>query len=298
MKHHHSISRIAGLLTLLLGVSAPLQAEPEAAASVEVIIDGVVMGQFTHDYDAALEYAAENDFPILLNFNGSDWCIWCKVMAENVFTKPEWQAYARESIVQVWLDYPEDPSLVPEKYRERNDRLNQQYGIEGFPTFIILNSKGQRIGQLGAGRDETPASFQASVEGILLMTEKGINAYAAKLSAEDSEKVLAAFKDFDGKRAEVARLEGALSAAREASLESRAALEAALEAGMFNTLPETDQAAYNAAKAALAEAEKALEDWLKENGQRRPTPELREQIERLNEALLEAFNKVQSFRLK
>jgi len=37
------------------------------------------------DYNQAIEIAKERDLPILINFTGSDWCIWCKRLASEVF---------------------------------------------------------------------------------------------------------------------------------------------------------------------------------------------------------------------
>jgi thioredoxin-related protein len=128
--------------------------------AVEVDIDGAKPGRWTMDLDAAKQIAAEKKLPIMLDFSGSDWCTWCQVMETNVFMKPEWTAYATNNLMMVLLDFPNDESLVPEKYRERNEDLSQQYGIEGFPTYVILDDDGTtELGQLGAGRDKTPASF-------------------------------------------------------------------------------------------------------------------------------------------
>ena len=38
----------------------------------------------------------------------------CKLMEKNVFSEPEWDAYAKENLVLVWLDFPKNAALVPE----------------------------------------------------------------------------------------------------------------------------------------------------------------------------------------
>lgn len=47
-------------------------------------------------------------------------------------------------------------------------RLKGQYGISGYPTFILLNNDGKtEIARLKAGRDKTVASFIAEVKAAL-----------------------------------------------------------------------------------------------------------------------------------
>lgn len=130
--------------------------------------EGAKVGRWTMDLDAAVKLAADKQFPILLNFTGSDWCHWCKLMEKNVFIQPEWSGYATNHIVMVLIDFPRDKSAVPEKYKERNNTLKEQYEIRGLPTFVLLKPDGQtELGRLKAGRNKTPASFIAEVKALL-----------------------------------------------------------------------------------------------------------------------------------
>ena len=137
---------------ILFNVGVALMVMAGNLIAVECDVDGAVPGKWTMDLDAAKTVAAEKQLPILLDFSGSDWCGWCKLMESNVFALPEWSAWATNNLMMVLLDFPQDKSLVPEKYVERNNALNAQYGVEGFPTFVLLDSDGQtEIGRLGAG---------------------------------------------------------------------------------------------------------------------------------------------------
>ena len=97
----------AGALSLSLGESAH--------ASDSVQTEGAKVGHWTMDFDAAKKMAAEKNLPLMLNFTGSDWCGWCKLMDKNVFAEKEWQDYAGENALLVTLDFPKDKSIVPEK---------------------------------------------------------------------------------------------------------------------------------------------------------------------------------------
>ncbi|MDF7824408.1 thioredoxin family protein [Pontiellaceae bacterium B12227] len=130
--------------------------------------DGAKVGRWTMDLDAAEKLADEKQLPILLNFTGSDWCYWCKLMEKNVFIQPEWKVYAADSVVMVLVDFPRDKTAVPEKYKERNNRLKDQYEISGYPTFILLRPDGKtECARLRAGRNKTPESFIGEIKAAL-----------------------------------------------------------------------------------------------------------------------------------
>jgi thiol:disulfide interchange protein len=125
------MKRINFALALLacLAMTAGLAAEA-------VLKDGYAPGQSTMDWDAALAYAKQNKLPVFVDFTGSDWCGWCKLMQANVFTKAAWTDWAKNRLVLVTIDFPNDKSIVPEKYRARNQELSDRFGIEGYPTYV------------------------------------------------------------------------------------------------------------------------------------------------------------------
>ena len=162
----------------LLG-AITLTSQIDEVAAEEVQIDGAKVGHWTMDFDAAKKIAEEKKLPMLLNFTGSDWCGWCKLMDGNVFAKKPWTDYAAENVLLVTLDFPNDKSIVPEKYVKRNEELKKQFGVRGYPTYIILESDGTtKVGQLGAGRDKTPESFISEFKSVVRMSEASIEAYA------------------------------------------------------------------------------------------------------------------------
>ncbi len=140
-------------------------------------------GVFTHDHAAALSLAAERHLPVMLDFTGSDWCGWCKLMHRQVFSQEEWKSWAATNLVLVTIDFPSDESLVPEAYRERNAKLQDQYGVQGYPTYVLLTPAGEEFARLGASRDATPASFIAEVKAALAENDPALR--AAKLTPEE-----------------------------------------------------------------------------------------------------------------
>lgn len=268
----------------------------ETESKSMVITDGVEPGKFTQDYDAAMAYAKEKSLPVMLIFTGSDWCGWCKLMDKNVFSKPEWTDYAKDHLVQVWLDFPrKNKDLVPEKYRNRNKELAKEYQVRGYPTYIFLDSDGSRIGKLGAGRDKTPSSFIAEVKKILLWTKAGINAYIVKLKPENAKEVARAFASYQAAEKIRVNISKALKKANEDAKAQKENLEKSLETAKINAMSDEQKVEYETAKKTLQEANDKLNTWIKKNSRKRPTPELREQFNEIKSAVSEAQKKVDSF---
>jgi len=134
---------------------------------------GAKAGEWTMDFDAAKALAKEKNLPILINFTGSDWCGWCKLMDKQVFSKPKWTSFAKESLVTVFIDSPRDKMLVPMHFVSRNEALGKQFGIQGYPTYILLAADGAtRLGQLGASRNATPEAFIADIKKLTAKAQK------------------------------------------------------------------------------------------------------------------------------
>ena len=149
--------------------SAPGAVEEEAVAFVNGIrVDGAEPGEWTHDWDAAVAAAKKDGKPVFVNFTGSDWCGWCKLLKNRVFTQPEWTAWASRNVYLVHLDFPSNKELVPEKYRGRNQELANRYKVEGYPTCYLLDPATLApLGQFGASRDVTAAGFVGKVSAAM-----------------------------------------------------------------------------------------------------------------------------------
>lgn len=97
--------------TAVTCVSAVLFAVASFAAKPDT--DGAKVGVWTQDYDAAITLAKEKSLPVMLNFTGSDWCGWCKLMDKQVFSTDDWTKWATNNIVLVFLDFPQDRTSSP-----------------------------------------------------------------------------------------------------------------------------------------------------------------------------------------
>jgi protein disulfide-isomerase len=143
------------------------------AVTASLAAAGAKPGWLT-DYKQAQEQAKSNKKLMLLDFTGSDWCGWCIKLDKEVFSKPEFQEYASKNLVLVELDFPRRKELSATE-RSQNEQLAEQHRIQGFPTIIVLNSEGKKIGNLtyedAVPEDSrvplaTPAAFIASLEKL------------------------------------------------------------------------------------------------------------------------------------
>ena len=104
---------------------------------------------FTDDLDAAFVKAkAEGKF-VYACFSGSDWCGWCIKLEREVFSKPEFISGVEDDYVLVFIDSPEDKSLLSEHTKSANQALVEKYRIKGFPTAIVFDGDGKKVGETG-----------------------------------------------------------------------------------------------------------------------------------------------------
>jgi thioredoxin-related protein len=115
------------------------------------------------DYTAALAQAAKENKMVLLDFTGSDWCGWCIKLQKDTFSKPEFKQFAEQSLVLVELDFPRGKTQSDE-LKKQNEELAEKFGVQGFPTLVLLNPQGKEasrnVGYLQGG----PEAFIQWVE--------------------------------------------------------------------------------------------------------------------------------------
>ncbi len=117
------------------------------------------------EYGMARSAGREERKPLLINFTGSDWCGWCKKLDAEVFSTEEFKAYAEDNLILLKLDFPRHTPQQP-SVMENNKRLAQHFGVNAFPTVILLNYSGQQKGRLGYIRGG-PEAFITKLKELL-----------------------------------------------------------------------------------------------------------------------------------
>ena len=91
-----------------------------------------------NDITQAYQLSKQTQKPIFAFFTGSDWCGWCHKMVNNVFDKPQFQAWAKQNVILLELDFPRNKKL-PDNLAQQNGSLQQAFKVQGFPTVWIFN---------------------------------------------------------------------------------------------------------------------------------------------------------------
>jgi thioredoxin-related protein len=116
------------------------------------------------DLPAAQAKAKAEKKRILMNFTGSDWCGWCIRLKREVFDTPKFAAYAQKNLVLVEVDFP-NKKKQNAALKKANQALQDKYKVEGYPTLIVLDGNGKKLGQLGYV-EGGPAPFLAELEKL------------------------------------------------------------------------------------------------------------------------------------
>lgn len=90
------------------------------------------------DIAAAVKQAKAEHKNVILQ-GGGNWCIWCKRFSLAVANDPQLDSIVKADFVFYHLNYSEE---------NKNEKLFAKYGYPqrfGFPVFIVLDDKGNRI---------------------------------------------------------------------------------------------------------------------------------------------------------
>ncbi len=89
------------------------------------------------DYNDALKQAGEQKKSVVLDMSAS-WCGFCRRMAREVYPAQEFVDYSRNHVfIRLFADT--DP---------QGEQLSRKFGIEGFPTILVLNPQGKELGRV------------------------------------------------------------------------------------------------------------------------------------------------------
>ena len=96
------------------------------------------------NFEQARAKAVKEGKDMVLDFSGSDWCVWCMRLDKEVFSQDEFAKKAEQYFVFVLVDFPSDPSSLPPEIKKQNDRLARQYNFQGaFPTIYLTAPDGK-----------------------------------------------------------------------------------------------------------------------------------------------------------
>ena len=146
--------KILALTLLTLMLAGPLAALAEES--------------WTTDLPAAQAQAKKEKKMVFVNFTGSDWCGWCKKLQKEVFTTKEWNDYAKEKLVLVEIDFP-NQKKQSDTLKKANAALQARYKADGFPTLVVMDAEGKelwrQVGYMAGGPKAWIAKLDALKKG-------------------------------------------------------------------------------------------------------------------------------------
>ncbi|RKR07931.1 thioredoxin-like protein [Maribacter vaceletii] len=119
------------------------------------------------DFTQAKELSSKNNIPIVLVFQGSDWCAPCIKLDKEIWSTEEFKNYAKENFVMLQADFPKKKkNSLSEEQAEKNKALAEQYNSKGyFPFVVVLDKDGNVLGQTSY-KKVTPAAYIKLLESF------------------------------------------------------------------------------------------------------------------------------------
>lgn len=155
------------------------------------------------DFEAAKKKAAAEKKSLLIDFTGSDWCPPCQALKREVLDQEIFSKGVVADYILVELDFPREKSNISEETIAQNEKLADEYSVEGFPTICLTDAEGRPFGITGY----RPGGPEAYLTHLATFREK--------LVVRD--KAMAELKDAEGE-ARVAALETILNSVPEQSI--------------------------------------------------------------------------------
>lgn len=122
-------------------------------------------GAWLTDLPTALNQARSENKLVLLDFTGSDWCPWCIKMDHDIYSTPDFTAYAQSRLVLVKVDFPRH-TPQSDDLKEANEKLGRRFHVDGYPTCVVLDASGNELGRQVGYREGGVGAFLTELDGF------------------------------------------------------------------------------------------------------------------------------------
>jgi len=120
---------------------------------------GVTADGWLTRFDDAMAIADRTGKPVLTVFTGSDWCPHCTTLEEQVLRSREFQEWARDRLVLLMIDLPQNG--ISQATRRERSLVCKRYGVNTFPSVVLLAPDGQKIAAQTGYTGQSPAEWIA-----------------------------------------------------------------------------------------------------------------------------------------
>lgn len=104
------------------------------------------------DFTAAQNKAKAENKKMLVLFTGSDWCPACIQLKNTALSHDAFKSYAEQHVILTEIDFPRRKP-VGAAQRKANDALAARYGIEYYPTLLLIDGAGAKVAEVSAVPD-------------------------------------------------------------------------------------------------------------------------------------------------
>jgi thioredoxin-related protein len=130
-------------------------------SAMSLILSCTVFAQdWQTNFTNAKEIASNENKPIILVFQGSDWCAPCIKLDREIWSTEAFKKYAAEHYVLLQADFPrKSKNALSELQTTANAKLAETYNKNGiFPFVVVLNSRGKILGETSY-KKTTPENY-------------------------------------------------------------------------------------------------------------------------------------------
>lgn len=140
--------------------------------SFSVFLTGILLSSligWETDFENAKKKAEKEHKLILLNFSGSDWCIPCIRLHDEIFENTFFKNFADSNLVLINADFPRlKKNQLSKEQQKKNEKLADKYNPQGsFPFTILLNAEGKVIKTWDGFPNKTAEQFARQIKEFL-----------------------------------------------------------------------------------------------------------------------------------
>ena len=112
------------------------------------------------NFEKAKEIATKESKPIILVFQGSDWCAPCIKLDREIWGTEAFKNYAADHYIMLKADFPrKKKNALPEAQTKANAQLAEAYNKNGvFPFVVVLDANGKVLGETSY-KKATPENY-------------------------------------------------------------------------------------------------------------------------------------------
>lgn len=179
--------RLFAILSLFFMATLNLEAKPVTSK----------LNWMTNFKEASAK-AQKDKKPLLLFFTGSDWCGYCHKLENEVLDTTEFSDAVGDQFIFMVVDFPIRTRLDGEVMAQNKD-LQKKYDVNGYPTIILIDENGQRIGQTGYQQGSNGALYaeylKTMISNYKKYKQKVDKSDAAALDAKELESLYGKAKE-------------------------------------------------------------------------------------------------------